>query len=488
METTTNIYDMKKYLLLLLLPVAVFLNPVNDCFASKPDKEITIKWNSNWNRENTKISANGDIEFNDDFTAVASISDGGYLKISMVSFGMKRKLYASSEDGRVVYRYFEGNKEVDFEPKGREWMRKILPDIIRNSGLDLENRVNKIYKKKGVNGFLSELEETDSDYFRSRMVSYLLQNNSLEKVELQSLIREFPYRIDSDYELSQIYKKYNSVFLQDAEVSVDFFNSLAELSSDYELSQVLKSVYKRNELDNANFTLFIGTLDDISSDFEKSNIIKLALHNKQLTDEQLNVLLDKVEEISSDFEKSRIIKSLLNGAALSSKSLDNIIELTHGLSSDFETTQIIGLLINGGLLNKTNLHEFNKLLEEISSDYSYTQILNQLMDYEPLGAERFDFLMNASDNISSSYELTKFYTSLLNQEELTVEQQLELISKTENISSNYELAQFLTKASQKMDLSNELIYDALIGATQEISSEYEYGKVMKAIYSHRKDR
>lgn len=479
---------MKKYLLLLLLPVAVFLNPVNDCFASKPDKEITISWNSNWNRENTKISTNGDIEFNDDYTAVASISDGGYLKISMVSFGMKRKLYASSEDGRVVYRYFEGNKEVNFEPKGREWMRKILPDIIRNSGLDLENRVTKIYQKKGVNGFLSELEETDSDYFRSRMVSYLLKNNELEKDELQSLIREFPYRIDSDYELSQIYKKYNSVFLQDAEVSADFFNSLAELSSDYELSQVLKSVYKRNELDNANFTLFIGALDDISSDFEKSNIIKLALRDEKLTEEQLNALLVEVEELSSDFEKTRIIKSLLNGATLSSKSLDNIIELTYGLSSDYETTQIIGLLIKGGLLNRTNLHEFNKLLEDISSDYSYTQILNQLMGYEQLGSERFDFLMNASDNISSSYELTKFYTSFLNQEELTVEQQLELIYKAENISSNYELAQFLTKASQKMDLSNELIYDALISATQEISSEYEYGKVMKAIYSHRKDR
>jgi hypothetical protein len=34
-----------------------------------------------------------------------------------------------------------------------------------------------------------------------------------------------------------------------------------------------------------------------------------------------------------------------------------------------------------------------------------------------------------------------------------------------------------------MDLEDDEIRDALIEATQEISSEYEYGKVMKAIYS-----
>jgi hypothetical protein len=39
-----------------------------------------------------------------------------------------------------------------------------------------------------------------------------------------------------------------------------------------------------------------------------------------------------------------------------------------------------------------------------------------------------------------------------------------------------------------MDLDNDKIYEALVNATQDISSEYEYGKVMKVIYTHRKDR
>ncbi len=479
---------MKKQLLFITLIIAAFLNASFSSLATEPDKEIRITRNSSWNFEKLKISTNGDLTFNDNYTDVISLSEDAYLKISMVSFGMKRKLYISSDDGRVVYRYFEGSKEINFEPKGREWMKEVLPDVIRNSGLDLENRVNKIYEKKGVEGFLSELEETDSDYYKSKMVGYLLKNNELKKSELQSLLREFPYRINSDYELSQIYKKYNPAFLLDMELSTEFFNSLEELSSDYELSQVLKSVYKQNDLDNGTFSLFIGAFDDISSDYEKSNLMKMALKDDRLTNEQLRKVLIQVEDLSSDYEKSQIIKSLLHENGLSTENINQIIELSHSISSDYEMTQIVNSMIKGGMLNKENLDEFNNLLEEISSDYSYTGVLKGLIEYEKLGTERFDFLMEASDNISSDYEVSKFYHALLNQQELTVDQQLKLISKAENISSNYELAKFLMEASQKMDLDNDEIYEALVNATQEISSEYEYGKVMKVIYAHRKDR
>jgi hypothetical protein len=140
------------------------------------------------------------------------------------------------------------------------------------------------------------------------------------------------------------------------------------------------------------------------------------------------------------------------------------------------------------MLSQENLNEFTSLLGNISSDYTYKGILNQLIKYDELGSERFDFLIESSDNISSSYELSKFYKSLLLSGELTKKQQLKLIKKSENISSNYELASFLIVSSQRMDLDDDEIRDALLEATQEISSEYEYGKVMKAIYARDRNK
>lgn len=474
---------MKKLIHFAFALIAVLMLSTLSSNAGNGDWDIVITKNNNWRVENIKISTNGDIEFNEDYTDVKAMSDDAYIKISMVSFGMKRKLYIRSDEGRINYRYFEGSREVDFEPKGRAWMKKMLPDIVRNSGLDLENRVNKIYKKSGVTGFLSELQETDSDYYRSRMVKYLLKNNRLDKSELQNLLREFPYRISSDYELSQIYKKYNPLFIQDPEISTEFFNSLDEISSNYELSQVLKSVYKLNELNEDNFTHFIEAMGDISSSYEKSNLMKMALADDKLTEAQLNKVLSEVEELSSTYEKSQIIKSIIKDEGLSTGNVDKIIELTESISSDYEMGQIINSMIREEMISNSNLNEFTELLGNISSDYTYKGILDRLIEYEPLGEDRFDFLLKASDDISSSYELSKFYKSLLVKGNLTKKQQLTLIAKSENISSNYELASFLLTATQQMDLDDKEIKDALIKATQEVSSEYEYGKVMKAIYS-----
>ncbi|RKE04937.1 hypothetical protein BXY64_1968 [Marinifilum flexuosum] len=479
----TKYKNMKKLLHLTFALIAVFMLSTLPANAGNGDWDIVITKNNNWRVENIKISTNGDIEFNEDYTDVKAMSDDAYIKISMVSFGMKRKLYIRSDEGRINYRYYEGSREVDFEPKGRAWMKKMLPDIVRNSGLDLENRVNKIYKKSGVTGFLNELQETDSDYYRSRMVKYLLKNNKLDKSELQNLLREFPYRISSDYELSQIYKKYNPVFIQDPEISAEFFNSLDEISSNYELSQVLKSVYKLNELNEENFTHFIEAMGDISSSYEKSNLMKMALADDKLTEAQLNKVLSEVEELSSSYEKSQIIKSIIKDEGLSSGNVNKIIELTESVSSDYEMGQIINSMIREEMISNSNLNEFTELLGNISSDYTYKGILDQLIEYEQLGEDRFDFLLKASDDISSSYELSKFYKTLLVKGNLTKKQQLTLISKSENISSNYELASFLLTATHQMDLEDKEIKDALIKATQEISSEYEYGKVMKAIYS-----
>ncbi|WP_421919236.1 hypothetical protein [Marinifilum sp.] len=474
---------MKKLLHFTLALVAALMLSTISCNAGNEDSEIEIRNSNSLRVENIKVSTNGNIEFNDDYTDVKAMSDDAYIKISMVSFGMKRKLYIHSEEGRILYRYMEGSREVDFEPKGREWMKKMLPDIVRSSGMDLENRVNKVYKKSGISGFLKELEETRSDYYRSNMVRYLLKNNSLNKNELRSLIREFPYRIKSDYELSRIYKKYNPIFIHDPEISEEFFKSLEELSSNYELSQVLKSVYRQNELNLNNFNRFIDAMDDISSSYEKSNLIKMALADNKLTKAQLDVLLDEVEEIGSNYEKSQIIKSIIKVDGLSSSNANKIIELTGSISSDYEMGLIINSMIHEEMLNQSNLDEFIDLLDNISSDYTFRRILNQLITYDELGDDRFDFLLDVSDEISSSYELSRFYKALAMTGGMTKKQQLKLINKSGNISSNYELANFLKLATIKMDIEDNDIRDALIEAAQGIESEFEYGKVMKAIYS-----
>ncbi|MFA8437018.1 MAG: hypothetical protein ACEPOZ_21135 [Marinifilaceae bacterium] len=455
---------------------------------------ITFKksWkSSSWSLTNgklqgLKIETRGDIKFNKDFTDIISISDGGYLKIGMVSFGMRRKLLVKSENNRLIYSYYEGRREIPFEPKGKEWMRDVLPSVIRSTGLGAEQRVKQAYTENGIKGFLEEYEATDSDYNKSQLIKYLLSNHDLTNQELNTLLQYYPYRIDSDYELAQTLKRYNSLFLRTPELSANFFLALKEVSSDYESSQILKRVLKNNEMDDETFVLFLGAMEDISSDYEKSNIIKLAITERQINKKQMQKLLDEIDDVSSDYEKCNIIKLLIRKNQYSPENLTDILHLTESISSDYEKTQIINTLLRNQMIDTNNLQSFTDLLEEVSSDYSYKEILKDMMDYRKLGASRFDYLLRASDRISSSYDLSQFYKSLLRERDLTTEQQLQLIRKSQNISSNYELSQFLLEATQTLDMEDEDIRQEIIKAADNISSEYDYGKVMKAINAHTK--
>lgn len=471
-------------LLALVLPSLVNQVQANEL---STEKEFTSRERSNWNAENIKISSHGEIEFNNDYTDVINISDNGYLKISMVSFGMRRKLYFRSYHGKLDKLYYEGHKQVDFEPKGREWMEEILPQVVRNSGLDLKNRVNKVYEKGGIDAFLSELEETDSDYFKSQMVHFLLDNNELKKKEKEKLLEELPANIDSDYELSQIYKRHNSIFVEDDTLSKEFFSSLNQVSSDYELSQILSSVFINNTLNDSSFEFFISAMDNIDSDYEKSNLIKLAISKGKNSGVKLDLILNNVKDIDSDYEKGVIINTVINEDLFDSVNIDKIIELSSEVSSDYESAKIMKKMLKHDMITHKNKEQFKEMMNNLSSDYSYKEILKAFLEYDKLGDDNFEFMMEASDKITSSYELGQFYKMVLNKEGLSTKQQLILIEKASNIDSNYEYASFLIEATHKLDLDNEKIQNALIDATQNIDSEYDYGKVMKAIYSHKRD-
>ncbi len=451
------------------------------------EKDVTGRERSNWNAENIKISSHGEIEFNNDYTDVLSISDNGYLKISMVSFGMKRRLYFRANGDKLDKLYYEGHKEVRFEPKGREWMVEVLPQVVRNSGLDLENRVNKVYKKGGVDAFLSELEETDSDYFKSRMVHFLLDNNELKKNEKEKLLKEFPANIDSDYELSQIFKKHNSTFIGDNLLSKEFFNSLNQVSSDYELSQILSSVYKNNDLNDSSFEFFISAMNNIDSDHEKSNLIKLAISSGENSGIKLDLILNNLKDLDSDYEKGVIINTVINEELFNTDNIEKIIELSAEVSSDYESAQIMKKMLKHDMITSENKDQFKEMMNNLSSEYSYKEVLMDFMEYDKLGDENFEFLMEASDKISSSYELSQLYKMMLNKDGLSTKQQIALIDKASNIHSDYEYASFLLEATHKLDLDNEKIQNALIDATQKIDSAHDYGKIMKAIYSHKRN-
>lgn len=66
-----------------------------------------------------EVEYDGKIVFTENDKSIKSISRGGYLKISTISFGFRRELFAEQgSNGKIDYKYSDGKNEIDFDFQG----------------------------------------------------------------------------------------------------------------------------------------------------------------------------------------------------------------------------------------------------------------------------------------------------------------------------------------------------------------------------------
>ena len=117
----------------------------------------------------------------------------------------------------------------------------MLLDVVRTTTLGSQQRVDRIYKKRGAYGVLREVNIIDSDYVKSRYIKLLLKKN-LNNPDIISVLEVVGDDVDSDYYKADILKN-NSVSLMSTEASISaFINAASRIDSDHHKAEVLKKI------------------------------------------------------------------------------------------------------------------------------------------------------------------------------------------------------------------------------------------------------
>ncbi len=97
-----------------------------------------------------------------------------------------------------------------------------------------------------------------------------------------------------------------------------------------------------------------------------------------------------------------------------------------------------------------------------------------------LNDENYKAVIEATDNISSSYEKKRVLSRLIKNNDFNKTKSLFTISSIKAISSNYEKSNLLILLGPKLPDDTE-VKDAFRSAARSITSDHEYGKVMRAV-------
>jgi len=461
----------------------------------------------------------GKIRVADDDRSIESISPGGYLSITKITFGNRRSIKIDSDiRGNLQYEYFEGRNELSYEPAGREWLEDVLLDVIRMTGIDAEGRARRMYTGSGTDRVLEEIDQIRSNHVKGTYFQVLLTIGELSNEELSKVAIEIANSISSNSERGNIYRKFSDRFLNDDRVAAAYFKGVSRLSSNSEIGSVLRNAIRNHDLtdpqyvsalytatrmtsnsergsvlrsiehlnfDHPNMTdAYFGVIKSMSSSSEIGSALRKLIENQDLEDDVLVILFDNLKQVSSSTEKGSVLRSMDDIRLTDKEVILGYFGVVNSISSNSEKGSVLRKLLNAQPQNKACLVGIFITTKQIDSNSEKGSVLRSSIQW--LG-EQDEKVMTAFfeslNTISSSTEQGQVLRDLIGNLDLETRTQIMILESAARISSNSEKALVLVKLAEKADMDNEMIKNTFFETARTISSDSEYRRVMDKIYN-----
>ena len=395
-----------------------------------------------------KIEVQGDIEWTPDERGVKSVSRNGYLEITEKKRGGKYSVVIEeSSSGNVDYVYRKNGKKRTFDNEGQEWLADILPQVIRETGIGAESRVERILGESGVDGVFDEIELIKRPGPKSLYMLFLFEQAELtgeETVRAAQVAKE----ISSPGDKSRFLKITARMFLIHDESKSAYFDAVRSISSPGDKTRTLLHLVDEGLLkDEQSYIIALQVARTISSPGDKSRFLQHAVpvFVPAATDDYF----EAVNTISSPGDHARVLTSLLESPDFGLESVVPYLESARRISSPGDKARVLAHAADWLEDNGANERILERYFETVKS-------------------------------ISSPGDQSRVMVHIIDAVEMSDASMLLWLDTVKSISSPGDKARVLLRASERVEKSDELV-DAYLETAETISSPGERRRVLGAL-------
>jgi hypothetical protein len=474
------------------------LSMTTNLYAKQGSSVSTSTSISNGNRTSTKISVNngkytyssrmgsqqleleydGTVEFTDDDKGIKSISRGGYLKIRKTSFGERRELLAEpNSDGSINYEYYEGRRKAEFNDAAKKWLADVLLEVIRTTGIGAEGRVDRFFKKGGVDAVLKETDAIRSDHISHIYLKTLLGKQKLSTDELTKVAAYVPRKLDSDHYITEVFKDYGDLFFKNPKSTEAFLSAIGLMDSDHYVSIILTRALKEN-LSDEMISKVLDAAERMDSDHYKSGVIKEVMDRRDLSDAVINRIVKAAADIDSDHYATLVLREALDRPNLSDKAFENLMDAVANIDSDHYVTETMRSLLKGRNVSDKVVEAVVKRVGNMSSDHYRTIIINDLMKDQKISSKYFDQILTTVGDVGSDHYASEILQNVLREQDLSEESYDKVLARVAKIDSDHYKTQILKDVLRSDKLSKSHLL-SILKAVNTVDSDYYKSEVLK---------
>jgi beta-lactamase regulating signal transducer with metallopeptidase domain len=401
-----------------------------------------ISWSDS--SERITLSHRGTITLNDDDTDIVSLSPYGYFIVTESAswvprflstwVGIRREIELRGRpDGTIARIYVSGGREQAYEPEGREWLREMLPAIVRRTGLAADTRVARILQRDGVAGIAREMALLEGDFVRSLYLRTLVQQATLAPDDLALALRS-AQRIGSDFELAQALIRVADTQTIEGAATAPYFQAAGTIGSDFEHRRALSALLSR-VTDPVVIAAMFQSAAQIGSDFEQAELLRAAAA-RGLPEQAPDAFFRAVDTIDSDFEHRRVLMSVLRqgGPAAETRLM---FQSAERIDSDFEQAELLIAAASGGLPEQAP-DAFFRAVGTIGSDFEQRRVLAAVVARPTVAADTLEAALGSASAIGSDFERAELLLAIARTHRIEGRLRDAYLIAAESIRSDYE--------------------------------------------------
>jgi len=333
-------------------------------------------WRHSDDAAKLEVVIRGHIEFADDYSDIASISDGGSIRVIDEKGGVTRKFEAKPTSGGVQRTYWVNGAARQFDQEGKIWLAKVLDDAVRQGGYDARQRVQRILKQSGPAAVLREISGLQSDYIKRIYFDELLNSGNLDDGTVRQVLHQAATQIHSDYEKAQLMVKLSEGYVANESQRAIYLEGVSTIHSDYEKGRVLAALLKKGNLSHENMLFALRAVTSISSDYERAQLLIKIADGFTLDEASRGEYLQAVATLRSDYEKSRVFGAFLKKGQIETKNLLFVVKSAQGISSDYERSQLLIKIAGAGSGDESVRSALVDAAKTIHSEYERGRVLS----------------------------------------------------------------------------------------------------------------
>jgi dUTPase len=350
-----------------------------------------------------EMRAEGKVEFNDDFTDIASISPNGFFKVESRDQGTRRELEIRSSGGSLTRVYRLNGAERPFDAEARAWFAGFLIALDRSTAVAVDIRLPRLLERGGVAAVLDETAQMPSDYARGQYYSKLMERTRLTSPELTRLLGQAASLTESDYYASELLKKIGSRALEERDQREAVLQMLQKMESDYYRSEVMKTVMRSGRPAADEMTVLLTVVGSMESDYYQAEVLKQVMETGQLDAGQRAQVARAAASMKSGYYSAEILKRMAARGALTAEERSAFFETLGHISDDYQRSEILGVLIRQGPPAQAEVALILKATEGMRSDYYRSEILGGLLGGSALKENDLLSLVSSVGTIGSDY-------------------------------------------------------------------------------------